>query len=468
LSLPPFRFRRRRPHHQFRATLFVGSYARFPSVAFDCNLVKPLTILPRFSLDRVSALRALGVFRFRLLYALRLLPNLLAQLLELGIERHASPIHLREFAGQHHPQFGAHFVPQPGIALGLAGLALERIHLPRNFLENVVDAIQIRLGVFEPRFGEPLLRLKFCNPRRFFNNGATVRRTAAQNLADAPLLDERVRLRPQAGAHKQFLNVAQPAELSIEQVFAITAAKQAARHRNLSGVVLLLIEFAPPDLQNNLRTQHGHGAVVSRRFVSRRFVSRRFVSRKLLRRCFRCWPRGYGSAFYFLSLSRLRFLDRAFRFRGSLSAEFRFIPIFFYRQVLLDLDLSRRVGIGSCINLGVNQSQRHFGHARGVAVARAGENHVFHARAAQRFGRLLPEHPGNRVRDIRLPAAVRPDDGGDAFAMELQFRAIAERLESQDLQLLKFEQSDSFVSRLGWRWLECVANRRVWRLTLFC
>ena len=95
-------------------------------------------------LDRISALRALGMLGFELLHALGLLPNLLAQLIDLRIERHALLIHLRELAGQHDAQLGAHLVAQFGIALGLAGLALQRIHLPRDFFENVVHAVQIR------------------------------------------------------------------------------------------------------------------------------------------------------------------------------------------------------------------------------------------------------------------------------------------------------------------------------------
>ena len=35
-----------------------------------------------------------------------------------------------------------------------------------------------------------------------------------------------------------------------------------------------------------------------------------------------------------------------------------------------------------------------------------------------------------------LPQPFGPDDGGDAVALELQLGAVAERLESQDLQLL--------------------------------
>jgi hypothetical protein len=104
--------------------------------------------------------------------------------------------------------------------------------------------------------------LNFVMPSRFFDDGAAIRRTAAQNLADASLLDERVGLRPEARAHEQFLDVAQAAEFSIQQIFAVAAAEQAARDGNFSGVVLLLIEFAAADFQNHLRPQHCHCAAV--------------------------------------------------------------------------------------------------------------------------------------------------------------------------------------------------------------
>jgi hypothetical protein len=61
------------------------------------------------------------------------------------------------------------------------------------------------------RFGESLFCLEFRDPRRLFDDGAAVGRTAAQNLADASLLDERVGLRSQARSHEQFLDVAQAA-----------------------------------------------------------------------------------------------------------------------------------------------------------------------------------------------------------------------------------------------------------------
>ena len=262
LSLRQLRFGGRRAHHQLRAALFVGSDARLAAIPFDRDLVETVAILPRLGLNRVSALRALGVLGFGLLHALRLLANFLAQFMDLGIEGHTFLIHLSEPAGEHNPQFGSHLVAQPGIALGLAGLAFERVHLPRDFFENVVHAIQIRLGVFEPRLGEALLRLEFRNAGGFFDNVAAVGRTAAQDLADASLLDERIRLRPQPRSHEQFLDVAQAAQLPIQQVFAVTAAEKTARHRNHAGVVLLLIEFAPADFQNYLRDEHCHCAAV--------------------------------------------------------------------------------------------------------------------------------------------------------------------------------------------------------------
>ena len=179
LSLRQLRFRRGRAHKQFRAAFFVRAYARLAAIAFDRDLVKPVAILSRFGFDRVTALRALGMLRFRLLHAFGLLANFLAQLLKLRIERHAFLVHVRELAGEHDAQLGAHFVAQIGIALGLAGLAFERVHLPRDFFKNVVYAVQIRLGVFEASFGQALLGFEFCDPGCLFNDGAAIGGTAA-------------------------------------------------------------------------------------------------------------------------------------------------------------------------------------------------------------------------------------------------------------------------------------------------
>ena len=86
------------------------------------------------------------------------------------------PLQLREFAGQHYAQLGAHFIAQPRITLGFRRLPLQRIHLPRDFFENVVDAIQIQLGIFQPSFRQPLLGLELGDPGGLFDDGAPVRR----------------------------------------------------------------------------------------------------------------------------------------------------------------------------------------------------------------------------------------------------------------------------------------------------
>ena len=87
---------------------------------------------------------------------------------------------------------GSHLVPQLGVALGLRGLPLQGIHLSRNFLEDVVHPRQILLGIFETRFGKPFLGLELCDTCGFFEDGAAIRWTAAQNLAYPSLLDQGV------------------------------------------------------------------------------------------------------------------------------------------------------------------------------------------------------------------------------------------------------------------------------------
>ena len=68
-----------------------------------------------------------------------------------------------------------------------------------------------------------------------------------------------------------------------------------------------------------------------------------------------------------------------------------------------------------------------------LAALGAVEDDVLHDAAAQRLGALLAEHPGHRLGEIALAAAVGADDGGDA-AGELHGDRIDERLEAGDLE----------------------------------
>ena len=88
-------------------------------------------------------------------------------------------------------------------------MALERIHLPSDFFQNVEHARKILLGAFEFGFGQPLARLVFADARGFFDDGPAVGRLVGKNLADAALLDDGVAFRTQAGAAEQILDIAQ-------------------------------------------------------------------------------------------------------------------------------------------------------------------------------------------------------------------------------------------------------------------
>ena len=103
-------------------------------------------------------------------------------------------------------------------------------------------------------------------------------------------------------------------------------------------------------------------------------------------------------------------------------------------------------GVG-LVHLRVHQGHGDVGHAQRLAVARAGEDHVFHAGAAQGSGGLFAEHPTDGVADVGLAAAVRTDDGGDAFSVEAEFGALAERFESLHFYAFQFQQRRS--PRLG-------------------
>src|SRR5438270_1596818 len=113
-----------------------------------------------------------------------------------------------------------------------------------------------------------------------------------------------------------------------------------------------------------------------------------------------------------------------------------------HRHVILNVDLRCGIGVRSAIDLGIDQGQRNLRHPCRLAIARSRKDDVFHPRAAQSLRRLLAEHPRDGVGDIGFSTAVRPDDGRHAIPMELEFGAVAERLEPQNLKSLQFEQRE--------------------------
>ena len=102
-----------------------------------------------------------------------------------------------------------HLTAKLFIAAGFRRLALERIHLPPDFFENVEHARKILLGAFQLGFGQPFARLVLADASGFFDDGAAVGGLVRKNLADAALFDDGVAFRTETGAAEEILNVAQ-------------------------------------------------------------------------------------------------------------------------------------------------------------------------------------------------------------------------------------------------------------------
>lgn len=64
--------------------------------------------------------------------------------------------------------------------------------------------------------------------------------------------------------------------------------------------------------------------------------------------------------------------------------------------------------------IGIVDRHRHFGVVARRAIAGAGEDHRVHVGGAQRFVRGFAHRPAQRFDEVRLAAAVRSDDAGEA------------------------------------------------------
>ncbi len=361
---------------------------------------------------------------FHLLDGFALAVNLFGNLADLLLQRACLGFQLRELAGQYDAQLVAHLVAQFGVTFGLRRLPLQRIHLPRDFVEDVVDACQVQLGVFQSRFGQPLARLVLGDAGRLFDDGAAIGRLAAQDLADASLLDDGVGLGAKAGAHEDVLNVAQAAELAVQQVLAFAGAEQAARDLDLAGLEGPL-EFAAANLQYDLWTDCDSLFVLDFRCSLGGRICIRF--RRLT---------------FFITLSRTHFFGVALDVGGAVGSQRRLVPV--VGHVVLNVNFGL---VDVAVNVGIDQGQRNLGHAGGLAVARAGEDDVLHVNAAQQSRRLFAQHPRNGIGDIRFAATVGADDGRNTVALKAKVGAVAERLEPEDLQLFQFQQANSLTSR---------------------
>ena len=86
--------------------------------------------------------------------------------------------------------------------------------------------------------------------------------------------------------------------------------------------------------------------------------------------------------------------------------------------------------------VGVVERERHLGATEPRAGRSAGEDDIVHLLGAQRRGRLSAHHPRERVEQVGLPRAVRPDHDVHP-GVELEAGAVGERLEAGERQSLQ-------------------------------
>ena len=106
-----------------------------------------------------------------------------------------------------------------------------------------------------------------------------------------------------------------------------------------------------------------------------------------------------------------------------------------------DLDRLGIVEGGRRAAVGVVEQEPDLGVVARGTLAGAGEDDVLHARAAHVLERALAHHPAQSLDEIRLAAAVRPDDAGQA-RLDLEFGGVAEALEAGQAQALEFHRRD--------------------------
>ena len=84
----------------------------------------------------------------------------------------------------------------------------------------------------------------------------------------------------------------------------------------------------------------------------------------------------------------------------------------------------------------VVERQRHLGDVARRPRAGAGEDHVLHLAAAHLLGGGLAHHPLHRLDEVRLAAAVGPDDAGHA-GLDGELRRIDEGLEAGEPEFVE-------------------------------
>ena len=146
------------------------------------------------------------------------------------------------------------------VAARFPRLPLQRTDLPFDLLNDVLHADEVHLGVFQFPQGLFFLGLVFGDPGRLLEDCAPILRPAAEDEVDLPLLHDRIGAPPDAGIHEELVNVLQPADRLVQEIFALAVAVDPARDPHLVPIRPEFF-FALCERHRNLRHPESRTAV---------------------------------------------------------------------------------------------------------------------------------------------------------------------------------------------------------------
>ncbi len=111
-------------------------------------------------------------------------------------------------------------------------------------------------------------------------------------------------------------------------------------------------------------------------------------------------------------------------------------------RALAALDAARHLDLVGIVEggrrgaIGIVEIEADLGGVAGRPVAGTGEDHVVHAGRAHVLVGVFPHHPAQRLDKVRLAAAIRPDDAGQA-PFDDEFGRFDEGLEAEQAQAVE-------------------------------
>ena len=119
------------------------------------------------------------------------------------------------------------------IPAGLAGLPLQRFHVPLHFIDDVAQADKIGLDSIEFVECGLLLGLVFTDAGGLFEDNSAFLRVGLKQDVYLALFDHRIGVVADSGAHEELLQITEPALGFVQEVLALSSPIKAARYPDL-------------------------------------------------------------------------------------------------------------------------------------------------------------------------------------------------------------------------------------------